>query len=214
MSEVLTTIRQHGLVPVIKLESAESAEPLARTLQEAGLPLAEVTFRTEAAEESIRRIAKNVPDVLVGAGTVLSIQQVQKAVEAGASFIVSPGFNPRVVEYCVANDIPVTPGVSNPTDVEAALEYALDVLKFFPAGAAGGTAMLKALAGPYGGVGFIPTGGVKPDNLADYLELPNVVAVGGSWMVPSDAIKKGDFEKVGSLTREAVELTTRIRNKR
>ncbi|MFW6388228.1 MAG: bifunctional 4-hydroxy-2-oxoglutarate aldolase/2-dehydro-3-deoxy-phosphogluconate aldolase [bacterium] len=214
MSEVLETIRRHGLVPVIKLESADSAEPLARTLQESGLPLAEITFRTDAAEESIRRIAKSVPDVLVGAGTVLSIQQVQQAMEAGASFIVTPGFNPRVVEYCVANDIPVTPGVSNPTDVEAALEYALDILKFFPAGAAGGTAMLKALAGPYGGVGFIPTGGVKPDNLADYLELANVVAVGGSWMVPSDAIKNGDFEKVARLTREAVELTTQIRTKR
>lgn len=212
MSEVLQTISHHGLVPVIKLESADAAEPLAGTLRESGLPLAEITFRTDAAAESIRRISTRVADVLVGAGTVLTVDQVKQAVDAGAAFIVTPGFNPRVVEYCTANRIPITPGVNNPTGVESALELGLSVLKFFPAEASGGVAMLKALAGPYGGVRFIPTGGVNERNLEQYLKLKNVAAVGGSWMVPGDGIAAGEFERVGRLIREAVALVASIRS--
>ena len=211
MSNATQTIETYGLVPVIKLESADTAEPLAAALRDAGLPLAEVTFRTAAAADAIRRIAEAVPEVLLGAGTVLTVEQVKQAVGAGASFIVTPGFNPRVVEYCVRNGITITPGVNDPSAVEAALEYGLTVLKFFPAEASGGTAMLKALAGPYGNVRFIPTGGVSTANLEQYLTLKNVAAVGGSWMVPSDRIAAGDFERVGQLTSDAVRLVREIR---
>lgn len=211
MSNATQTIETYGLVPVIKLESADTAEPLAVALRDAGLPLAEVTFRTAAAADAIRRIAEAVPEVLLGAGTVLTVEQVKQAVGAGASFIVTPGFNPRVVEYCVRNGITITPGVNDPSAVEAALEYGLTVLKFFPAEASGGTAMLKALAGPYGNVRFIPTGGVSTANLEQYLTLKNVAAVGGSWMVPSDRIAAGDFERVGQLTSDAVRLVREIR---
>lgn len=211
MSNATETIETYGLVPVIKLESADTAEPLAVALRDAGLPLAEVTFRTAAAADAIRRIAEAVPEVLLGAGTVLTVEQVKQAVGAGASFIVTPGFNPRVVEYCVRNGITITPGVNDPSAVEAALEYGLTVLKFFPAEASGGTAMLKALAGPYGNVRFIPTGGVSTANLEQYLTLKNVAAVGGSWMVPSDRIAAGDFERVGQLTSDAVRLVREIR---
>ncbi len=211
MSNATETIETYGLVPVIKLESADTAEPLAAALRDAGLPLAEVTFRTAAAADAIRRIAEAVPEVLLGAGTVLTVEQVKQAVGAGASFIVTPGFNPRVVEYCVRNGITITPGVNDPSAVEAALEYGLTVLKFFPAEASGGTAMLKALAGPYGNVRFIPTGGVSTANLEQYLTLKNVAAVGGSWMVPSDRIAAGDFERVGQLTSDAVRLVREIR---
>ncbi len=212
MTDVLRTIQNHGLVPVIKLETADAAEPLAETLRDAGLPLAEVTFRTGAAEQSIRRIAAKVPDVLVGAGTILTIDQVKQAVDAGAAFIVTPGFNPRVVEYCVKNRIPITPGINNPTGVESALEFGLTTLKFFPAEASGGVAMLKALSGPYGEVRYIPTGGVNAKNLGQYLSLKNVAAVGGSWMVPADRIAQGEFEQVAQLTRDAVRLVGDIRN--
>ncbi len=211
MSNATQTIETYGLVPVIKLESADTAEPLAVALRDAGLPLAEVTFRTAAAADAIRRIGEAVPEVLLGAGTVLTVEQVKQAVGAGASFIVTPGFNPRVVEYCVRNGITITPGVNDPSAVEAALEYGLTVLKFFPAEASGGTAMLKALAGPYGNVRFIPTGGVSTANLEQYLTLKNVAAVGGSWMVPSDRIAAGDFERVGQLTSDAVRLVREIR---
>ena len=211
MSNATETIETYGLVPVIKLESADTAEPLAVALRDAGLPLAEVTFRTAAAADAIRRIGEAVPEVLLGAGTVLTVEQVKQAVGAGASFIVTPGFNPRVVEYCVRNGITITPGVNDPSAVEAALEYGLTVLKFFPAEASGGTAMLKALAGPYGNVRFIPTGGVSTANLEQYLTLKNVAAVGGSWMVPSDRIAAGDFERVGQLTSDAVRLVREIR---
>ncbi|MDR2588571.1 MAG: bifunctional 4-hydroxy-2-oxoglutarate aldolase/2-dehydro-3-deoxy-phosphogluconate aldolase, partial [Spirochaetales bacterium] len=160
MSDVLTTIGEIGLVPVIKIEDPKDAVPLAQALEAGDLPVAEVTFRTAAAEESIKRINAEVKGMLLGAGTVLTVDQVKKAVAAGAKFIVSPGFNPKVVEYCVKENIPITPGINNPSGIEMALEYGLKVLKFFPAENSGGLAMLKAMAAPYGGVSFIPTGGV------------------------------------------------------
>ncbi len=211
MKNPIEIIRTHGLVPVIKLDSADSAVPLAGALQEAGLPVAEITFRTEAAEESIKRVAKELPDVALGAGTVLKVEQVKRAVDAGAAFIVTPGFNPKVVEYCLEQNIPITPGVNNPTAVEQALDYDLATLKFFPAEASGGIKMLKALGGPYGGVSFVPTGGVNANNLKEYLSLKNVAAVGGSWMVPSAQISAGEFDTIVKLTREALDIVRSVR---
>ncbi len=208
---VLQTLGKQLLVPVIKLESADSATPLAETLLANGLPVAEVTFRTAAAGQSIRNISRDVPDVLLGAGTVLTVDQVKEAVDAGAAFIVTPGFNPAVVEYCVEQQIPITPGINNPTGVEAALARGLSVVKFFPAEASGGVKMLKAMSAPYGDVRYVPTGGIGAANLGDYLALPAVLAVGGSWMVPSDKISAGDFEAVARLVREAVKLAQSLR---
>ncbi|PIE03983.1 MAG: 2-dehydro-3-deoxyphosphogluconate aldolase, partial [Spirochaetales bacterium] len=158
--------RETGIVPVIKLESPDKALPLAEALLRAELPIAEITFRTEAAEASIRSVARTLPQMLVGAGTVLTVEQARRALDAGARFAVTPGFNARVVEFCLDKGLPVFPGVNSPTNVEQAMEYGLTVLKFFPAEVSGGTAMLKALQGPYGGMSFIPTGGVNPDNAA------------------------------------------------
>ena len=208
---VLQTLGKQLLVPVIKLESADSATPLAETLLANGLPVAEVTFRTAAAGQSIRNISRDVPDVLLGAGTVLTVDQVKEAVDAGAAFIVTPGFNPAVVDYCVKQQIPITPGINNPTGVEAALARGLSVVKFFPAEASGGVTMLKAMSAPYGDVRYVPTGGIGAANLGDYLALPAVLAVGGSWMVPSDRISAGDFEAVARLVREAVNLARSLR---
>lgn len=208
ISEILETISRHRLVPVIRLEDPDYGVPLAYTLSGAGLPVMEITFRSDAAEQSLRRVSSSDAEVLLGAGTVLTIDQVKRAVDAGAKFIVTPGFNPRVVEYCLTEKIPVTPGVNDPSAVEAALEYGLSVLKFFPAEASGGIAMLRALAGPYGHVRFVPTGGVGPKNLPDYLALRNVAAVGGSWMVPSDRIAAGDWDEIGKRTREAVGIAS------
>ncbi|MFP4644620.1 MAG: bifunctional 4-hydroxy-2-oxoglutarate aldolase/2-dehydro-3-deoxy-phosphogluconate aldolase [Spirochaetales bacterium] len=208
-SGMLDTVFRHRLVPVIRLDDPGHAQPLAETLLGAGLPVMEITFRSDAAERSLRRVDASGVEVLLGAGTVLTVEQVKRAVDAGARFIVTPGFNPRVVEYCVTSGIPVTPGVNDPSAVEAALEYGLTVLKFFPAEASGGIPMVRALAGPYGHVRFIPTGGIGPENLSDYLSLKNVAAVGGSWMVSSDAIAAGDWETIASKTRDAVKLVSR-----
>jgi 2-dehydro-3-deoxyphosphogluconate aldolase/(4S)-4-hydroxy-2-oxoglutarate aldolase len=203
MSDVLTVIGETGLVPVIKIEDPKDAVPLAKALQAGDLPVAEVTFRTTAAEESIKRINAEVKDMLLGAGTVLTVDQVKKAVAAGAKFIVSPGFNPKVVEYCVKEGVPITPGINNPSGIEQALEYGLKVLKFFPAENSGGLAMLKAMVAPYGGVSFIPTGGVNQSNMAAYLAWNKIVAVGGSWMVPADLITAGKFDEITKLTAAA-----------
>lgn len=205
MHDILRKISLIGIVPVIKINDVEKAVPLAEALCEGGIPVAEVTFRTEEAEEAISRISKKVPKMLVGAGTVLTIEQVDRAVNAGAKFIVSPGLNPKVVEYCVRNGIPITPGCSNPSDIEQALELGLDVVKFFPAEAAGGVKMLKSLSGPYGNIKFMPTGGIDASNINDYLSFPKVLACGGSWMVPEGSIAAGDFEKITILAREAME---------
>ena len=205
MNEVLEKIQKIGIVPVVVLDDAKDAAPLAKALCEGGLPCAEVTFRTAAAEESIRIMAKEFPEMLVGAGTVLTIEQVDRAVNAGAKFIVSPGLNPTVVKYCVDKDIPVTPGTSNPSDMEAAISLGLDVVKFFPAEQAGGINMIKAMSAPYTKMKFMPTGGVNANNLKDYLDFNKIVACGGSWMVKKELVTAGEFDKIRDLTREAVQ---------
>ncbi len=211
MVKVLEDIQNIGIVPVVVLEDALDAEPLAKALCEGGLPCAEVTFRTEAAEESIRIMAEKFPDMLIGAGTVLTTEQVDRAVAAGAKFIVSPGFNPRVVKYCVDKNIPITPGCSNASDIEQALEFGLSVVKFFPAEQAGGLGMIKALAAPYTSVKFMPTGGINAKNVKDYLEYNRILACGGSWMVKGDLIKTKDFAKITELTKEAVNIIKEVR---
>jgi 2-dehydro-3-deoxyphosphogluconate aldolase/(4S)-4-hydroxy-2-oxoglutarate aldolase len=204
VNEVLKRIGDLGIVPVVKIDDAKDALPLARALVDGGLPIAEITFRTAAAEQAIKNIKDSCPDIFVGAGTVLSVEQVKRAVDAGAAFIVSPGFNPLVVKYCVKNEIPVTPGCSNPTDIEMALGFGLEVVKFFPAEAFGGLATLKAMSAPYGMVKFIPTGGINSENLNSYLSFDKVLACGGSWMVKGDMIKAGRFDEITRLAREAV----------
>lgn len=204
MNDILKKIGEIGIVPVVAIQNADDAVPLAEALIGGGLPIAEITFRTSAAEQSIKNISARFPDMLVGAGTVLSVEQVKAAVEAGASFIVSPGFNPDVVGYCVDNGIAITPGCSNPSDIEKALGFNLDVVKFFPAEAFGGIKTLKAISAPYGTMKFIPTGGINPENMNSYLQFEKVLAVGGSWMVKSDLIKEGRFDEIARLSREAV----------
>lgn len=213
MIEVLEKIQEIGIVPVVVLDDVKDARPLAKALCEGGLPCAEVTFRTDAAEESIRIMSEEFPEMLVGAGTVLTTDQVDRAVAAGAKFIVSPGLNPKIVKYCVDKGIPITPGCSNASDIEAALEFGLEVVKFFPAEPAGGLNMIKALAAPYVGVKFMPTGGIGPKNVRDYLAYNRILACGGSWMVKGDLVKAGDFDKITELTREAVEIVKESRGK-
>jgi 2-dehydro-3-deoxyphosphogluconate aldolase / (4S)-4-hydroxy-2-oxoglutarate aldolase len=204
MNAILENIGLTGIVPVIAIEHAEDAEPLAQALSEGGLPCAEVTFRTKAGKEAIARIAKSHPALLLGAGTVLTVDQVQAAVDAGAKFIVSPGLNRKVVEYCLANDIPITPGVLTPSEIEAALEYGLEVVKFFPAEAGGGLAYLKAISAPYKTLRFIPTGGIDESNLLSYLKFPKVHACGGSWMVKPEMITNHQFDEIKKITSAAV----------
>ena len=211
MNEVLKQIEKIGIVPVVVLNDAKDAEPLGKALVEGGLPCAEVTFRTDAAEESIRIMAEKFPEMLVGAGTVLTIDQVDRAVNAGAKFIVSPGLNPKVVSYCVEKGIPVTPGTANPTNVEQAIELGLDVVKFFPAEQAGGLAYIKAIAAPYTGMKFMPTGGISASNVKDYLACDKILACGGSWMVKGDLIKAGEFDKITELVKEAANIVKEIR---
>lgn len=212
MSEILEKIKEIGIVPVIVLEDAKDALPLAEALTEGGLPCAEVTFRTAAAEDSIRAISQAYPEMLVGAGTVLTTEQVDRAVAAGAKFIVSPGFNPRIVQYCQEKGVPITPGCSSPTDIEQALEHGLKVVKFFPAEQLGGLAMIKALAGPYVDVSFMPTGGINAGNVKDYLAYNRILACGGSWMVKGDLIKAGDFQRITELVKEAKQLVEEARD--
>lgn len=206
MNEVLSRIQKMGIVPVVKLDDAKDALLLAKALVEGGLPCAEITFRTAAAEEAIRIMRQAYPDMLIGAGTVLTTEQVDKAISAGATFIVSPGLNPKVVSHCVDRNIPITPGCSNPSDIEAAIELGLEVVKFFPAEAAGGLAMIKAMSAPYVNMKFMPTGGINAKNLNSYLDFPKIIACGGSWMVSDELIKAGEFDKISALTREAVSL--------
>ena len=211
MNKVLEQFAQIGIIPVVVLNDVKDAIPLGKALMEGGLPCAEVTFRTDAAEESIRVMAKEFPDMLVGAGTVLTIEQVDRAVNAGAKFIVSPGINPKIVEYCVNNNIPITPGTCNPTNVETAIEFGLDVVKFFPAEAAGGLKYIKAIAAPYPQMKFMPTGGISEANVREYLAYDRIIACGGSWMVKGDLIKAGDFDKIRELTRNAAYIVKEIR---
>ena len=194
------------VVPVVVLDDAKDAEPLAKALVEGGLPCAEVTFRTEEAAESICIMTEVYPDMLVGAGTVLTTEQVDKAVESGAKFIVSPGFDPEIVDYCIEKNIPVFPGCISPSEVAQAVKRGLKVVKFFPAEQSGGLAMIKAMAAPYNMLKFMPTGGINTKNLKDYLACDKILCCGGSWMVKGDMIKAGEFEKIKKLTREAKEL--------
>ena len=213
MNEVLKQINEIGIIPVVVLDDAKDAKPLAEALCAGGLPCAEVTFRTEAAEECIRIMASEYPDMLVGAGTVLTTDQVDRAVAAGAKFIVSPGLNPRIVKYCVEKGIVITPGCSNASDIEIALENGLEVVKFFPAEPAGGLNMIKALAAPYVNVKFMPTGGINAKNVRDYLAYNRIIACGGSWMVKADLIKNGEYDKITAMCKEAVEIVKESRGK-
>ena len=204
MEKITGTLFALGLVPVVKIEDAAMAPGLARALCEGGLPAAEITFRTPAAAEAIGRVHEAFPEMLLCAGTVLTPEQADAAMAAGASFIVSPGLNPRVVRHCQEKGYPVIPGCATPSDLEQALELGLQVVKFFPAEASGGVAAIKAMAAPYGGLRFMPTGGIGLKNLGDYLGFGKVVCCGGSFMVPSDAVEAGDFGRIAALTAEGV----------
>jgi 2-dehydro-3-deoxyphosphogluconate aldolase/(4S)-4-hydroxy-2-oxoglutarate aldolase len=204
MVTVLEELGKIGIVPVIKIDDPEKAVPLARALLAGGIPCAEITFRTKAGVEALSRISREVPEILTGAGTVLTVGQVDEAIAAGAKFIVSPGFNPRVVRYCIEKGIPITPGCSGPSDMEAALEAGLLVVKFFPAEQAGGLNYIKAVAAPYPALRFMPTGGINPGNIASYIAYEKILACGGSWMVPPDRIAAGDFDAVTALCKDAV----------
>lgn len=205
----LAALSAARLVPVVVLDDAAHAGPLAGALVEGGLPVAEVTFRTAAAADSIRAMADR-GDILIGAGTVLTVAQVDEAVAAGANYIVSPGLSRAVVERCQEHGVLALPGAVTATEIQAALELGLTTVKFFPAGTSGGAPAIKALAAPFGGVKFVPTGGVGPANLLDYLSIPAVAAVGGSWMVPRDLVNAGDFARIATLTAEAVALAQSI----
>ena len=197
-------LRRIGIVPVIQLEDAEDAKPLARALCEGGLPCAEVTLRTAAAEEAIRKMKEECPEMLIGAGTVLNIEQVRNACEAGAEFIVSPSFNEEVVQYCIGNKVSIFPGCATPGDVDKAVLYGLNYVKFFPAEAAGGINMIKAIAAPYRAVQFMPTGGISEKNIGEYLAYDRIFACGGSWLVPQECIKRKEFSKIKSLVKQAI----------
>ncbi|MFV0400915.1 MAG: bifunctional 4-hydroxy-2-oxoglutarate aldolase/2-dehydro-3-deoxy-phosphogluconate aldolase [Oscillospiraceae bacterium] len=205
MNPVLEQISKIGIVPVIKIDDVEKAVPLAKALVEGGIPCAEVTFRTAQGEEAIRRIAEAGVDILLGAGTVLTTDQVDRAVAAGAKFIVSPGLNPKVVAYCVSKGIPITPGCANPSDIEQAIELGLEVVKFFPAEQAGGLDYIKAIAAPYVNMKFMPTGGISAQNLNKYLSFEKILACGGSWMVKADLIDEGRFDEITAICKQAVQ---------
>jgi 2-dehydro-3-deoxyphosphogluconate aldolase/(4S)-4-hydroxy-2-oxoglutarate aldolase len=211
MNAVLEQFQKLGIIPVVVLDEVKDAEPLAKALCDGGLPCAEVTFRTAAAEEAIRIISEKYPQMLVGAGTVLTTEQVDRAVAAGAKFIVSPGFNPKVVKYCLDKNIPVTPGVQTPSEMEQAIELGLDVVKFFPAEPAGGLAMIKAVAAPYTMLKFMPTGGINLGNVEEYLKYDRILACGGSWMVKGNLIREGKFDEIQKMTADAAALVKKIR---
>ena len=211
MKDITERFEKLGVVPVVVLEDAKDAVPLATALVEGGLPCAEVTFRTEAAEESIRLMTEQFPEMLVGAGTVLAVEQVDAAVGAGAKFIVSPGFDAEIVDYCLKNQIPVFPGCISPSEVAQAVKRGLKVVKFFPAEPAGGISMIKAMAAPYTGLKFMPTGGINAKNLGEYLSSDKIVCCGGSWMVKGELVKNGEFNKIRQLTEEARRLVDSIR---
>ena len=211
MNTIIEQLGRYGIVPVVVLNDAKKALPLAKALCDGGLPCAEVTFRTDAAEESIRIMSREFPDMLIGAGTVLSTEQVDRAVAAGAKFIVSPGLNPKVVTYCQEKNIPIVPGVVTPTEMEQAMELGLKIVKFFPAEPSGGLAMIKAVAAPYTMLKFMPTGGINAKNVRDYLAYDKILACGGSWMVKGSLIDEDRFDEIEAMCREAVEIVKEIR---
>ncbi len=200
-----------GIIPVVVLNDAKDAKPLGQAMIDGGLPVAEVTFRTDAAEESIKILSEEYPDMLVGAGTVLTTEQVDRAVAAGAKFIVSPGLNPDVVSYCMGLGIPICPGVVTPGEIEKGLALGLNVLKFFPAEPAGGLKMINAMGAAYTTVKFMPTGGINATNVVDYLNSPRILACGGSWMVKGNLIDAGEFDKITDLCKEAAQIVKDIR---
>ena len=205
---VAEVIEKLKVVPVIKLDDANDAVPLGKALVEGGLPVAEITFRTEAAEEAIRRMSGAYPEIAVGAGTLTSVEQARRALDAGASFFVSPGFHKGITEFAIQNNIPIYPGVCTPTELMMAMEYGLPVVKFFPAGQYGGLKTIKALSGPFPRMKFMPTGGINQDNIREYLAEPCVIACGGSWMVKDNMLKKQDFDGIRQLVSEAVALVS------
>jgi len=206
MQDTLKTINDMGIVPVVKIDDAKDAVPLAKALAEGGLPVAEITFRTAAAADAIKAISSECKNVLVGAGTVVNVEQAERALAAGAKFIVTPGLSPAVVKYCVDRKVPITPGITTPTEIQMALDHGVDVVKFFPADAFGGIKTLKAMSAPYAQVKFIPTGGISAANLAEYILFPKVFACGGTWMVKDEFIKAGQFAEITRLTREAINI--------
>ena len=211
MNKILEKLGQYGIVPVVVLNDSKDAEPLADALCEGGLACAEVTFRTEAAAESIRIMSEKHPEMLVGAGTVLTIEQVDEAVAAGAKFIVSPGLDPEIVDYCIEKQIPVFPGCVTASELAQAVNRGLEVVKFFPAETSGGLAAIKALEAPYVGMKFMPTGGINPGNVRTYLESDVILACGGSWMVKKDLIQSGQFDAIRQMTADAVALVKEVR---
>ena len=212
MDKITRQLGEIGIIPVVAIDNATQAVPLGKALLDGGLPCAEITFRTPAAADAIQSMCAAYPQMLVGAGTVLTVKQAQAAKAAGAKFVVTPGFDSIVVEYCRENELPITPGVMTPTDINQALAKGLHLLKFFPAEAAGGIKTLRAIGGPYVGVKFIPTGGIHAKNLSEYLDLPMVHACGGSWMVKRQFISNCQFGKITQLAREAVALVETVRN--
>lgn len=204
--DLFEKINEFKIIPVAVIQNLNDAIPLGKALIEANLPIIEVTFRTEIAAEATKKLTITYPNLLVGAGTILKVEQVKQAINAGAMFIVTPGFNPKVVDYCIERKIPIIPGVNTPTMVEWALDRGITVVKFFPADLSGGPKMLKSLAGPYREMKFVPTGGINNNTLKDYLQLPNVIACGGSWIVKQDLISEGKFDEIMKLTKEALSL--------
>lgn len=204
MEAILKQLETSKVVPVVSFDDAKDARPLGNALLKGGLPVIEITFRTDAAAEAIANISYELPDICVGAGTVLTIDQVNQAIDSGARFIVAPGFNPRIVDYCIDRNIPVFPGVNSPTQVEMGLERDLKVLKFFPAEASGGLKMLKAMAAPYGDVRFMPTGGININNLKDYLAFDRIIACGGTWLATAALINEDRFDEITRLVEEVV----------
>ena len=211
MEDITESFEKLGVVPVVVLEDAKDAVPLATALVKGGLPCAEVTFRTEAAEESIRLMMEQFPKMLVGAGTVLTVEQVDAAVRAGAKFIVSPGFDAEIVDYCIKNEIPVFPGCITPSEVAQAVKRGLKVVKFFPAEPAGGLKYIRAIAAPYTMMKFMPTGGINPQNVREYLAYDRIAACGGSWMVKNTMIENNEFDRIEELVKEAVEIVKESR---
>ena len=204
--EALERMKRCGIVPVVVLENAEDAVDTAKAMLRGGVDVMEITFRTAAAPESIRRVAREVPDMLVGAGTVLTTEQADRAIDAGAEFIVAPGLNPKVVKHVLDKGYPMSPGIATATEIEAALDLGLTFVKFFPAEANGGLPMIKALAGPYTNVKYMPTGGVSAKNLADYLAYDKIVCCGGTWMVKKDLVSEGKFSEIEKMSKEAADI--------
>lgn len=212
MNEIMKKIADTGIIPVVTVDSAEQGVRIVTALKEGGLLAAEVTFRTKAAAEAIHAMKEACPEALLGAGTVLTTEQVDQALSAGAAFIVSPGSTKEVIEYCVAKGVPVIPGCMTPSEIQLALSCGLDIVKFFPAEAAGGLKLLKAMAAPYPNVRFMPTGGISLQNVSEYLAFPKVICCGGSWI--TEAAKKEDYEAVSQAAKEAVELVQELRGRR